>query len=115
MAFTDNDVKTVQDFLDAMEIKTSQPVTISTNNAQNDTINMGDFDIIQDENGKFQVSRISVHYSREHGNEQDETPIGEYFTLEFALGDIGEAVFQEKVQVYWERKHSSFFENSSSM
>lgn len=103
--FTTADVTLAQAFLDAMGIKLSLPAQLDTNNELNDTLEFGDFTIIKDNEGKLHVDAIMPAYSWEHGPEQLERSVGEYFSLPLALGGIAECVCRDNVQV--------FFENSS--
>lgn len=99
--FTEDDVKLINFFCDNMGINHSG-VTLETNNEKDDTITLGAFCIIKDENNKLQLDAVSSHYSYDSGYDATESNIGEYYSLPLALEEIAVQVTRDKVQGFFE-------------
>lgn len=100
IGFKQDNVNFVQAFLNAMDIKISSPIFIETNNNEKDTLNLGDYTIIKDENSKYHLDGIVSTYSWEHGPEQIEEPLGEFLTLNQALIYLAKIECEGKAQCF---------------
>lgn len=89
--FTQEDSKIVNDFFASLKMGLKVE-SIDTNDEENDTINLCEYTVIKDKNGRFFAYRITSTGGYHTPPEQVDTPIGEFFSLPLALTGIAQDV-----------------------